>query len=435
MHEDRTAKAMFIGTLAITTYMGSFYYGAYSHENQSGPWPLLNLMKSEVLELISPSDAILESAITEQIEPSLTSALLESEGQLLLVAADVAKRRTIVRVMDRSGDPVIEYPTLFENIWPKGEGEFANGRPRKDMYVHGIAMLPDASIVANLAQASTFRMDVCGNVLWKLDNLGHHSVHLNDDGTLWVGSEDHFPRGSDVPYKYHEAPFRSWVLQKINADGETLLRIPVVELLLKNGLHGLVHGASAKPGGVAVEGDTLHLNDIESFPLRLKPGFFTYGDVVISLRHGGAIVVFNEETLQVKFASIGKFFGQHDPDFVSGDTLRVFNNRSYDANGKETSRILELSAPDGTITTVFEPSAKEAFYTPIFGAHQVLDNGHSLIAEVLKGRLKQYDSEGQLVWQWENRTAPDKRSSIYNAELLPPHMDENFFKAARKRCL
>ncbi len=335
--------------------------------------------------------------------------------------------------IDKTGRAIAEYPTLFENVWPKGEGNFTNGRPAKDMYIHGLAMLPDASIVANLAHASTFRMDICGNVLWRLENLGHHSVHLNDDGTLWVGAEDYFDNEL-VPYQFHRAPFRSWVLQKINVEGETIVWIPLVDLLQKIGLEGLIYQTSLNAGRVEVFGDTLHLNDIESFPSNLELGFFGPGDVVISLRHGGGVIVFNEASQKVKFLSLGRFFGQHDPDFVSGDTIHVFNNRRRTAEGKQVSRILKLKAPDGQIETVFEPKEEHDFFTSIMGKHQVIENGDSLVVEALGGRLMQYDPDGEVVWRWSNRTSPTGNNAVYDGILLPQNMDESFFVNKQRQC-
>jgi len=433
MGDEKMARRVSLAALIVLIALASFFYGGFSAVERWAPWPLIGHVKDQVGEVISPSDAILETRAEAGEAPVATPQPSRVDDRLLLVAADIERRRTVVRVMDRSGQSILEYPTLFENVWPKGEGTFANGRPRKDMYVHGLAMLPDASIVANLAHASTFRMDACGNVLWKLENLGHHSVHLNDDGTLWVGAEEYYA-DDPVPYQFHEPPFRSWVLQKIDRDGETLAWIPLVDLLYENGLEGLIYQTSLKPGDVSVTGDTLHLNDIESFPGRLEPGFFTEGDVVISLRHGGAIIVFNEETREVKFTSIGRFFGQHDPDFVSGDTLHVFNNRSRNEAGKQVSRILSLSAPDGEIQPVFEPAPRHDFFTHIMGKHQVLENGGSLVVESLAGRLKQFDDQGELVWEWINRTAPTVNRAVYGGTLLPEEMDEAFFRAAKQRC-
>ena len=431
--QDRIARYVSIASFLVLLAIGSFFYGGYSATRKWAPWPLIQSTKTQIKELFQPSDAILETKSLRYDIPVATLQPERIDDRLLLVAGDVERRRTVVRVIDRTGRTIAEYPTLFENIWPNGEGEFANGRPAKDMYIHGLAMLPDASIVANLAHASTFRMDVCGEVRFRLENLGHHSVHLNDDGTLWVGAEEYFAEGP-VPYQFHRAPFRSWVLQKIDAEGETIVRIPLVDLLYENGLEGLIYQTSIDAGTVNVTGDTLHLNDIESFPDDLEPGFFGEGDVLISLRHGGVVLVFEESGRKVKFVSQGRFFAQHDPDFVSGDTIHVFNNRSRDDQGKQVSRILSLTAPDGRIEPVFEPAPEHDFFTAIMGKHQVLDNGDSLVVEALGGRLLQFDRDGELVWRWSNRTGPERNNAVYDGILLPADMDEAFFRAARERC-
>ena len=61
-------------------------------------------------------------------------------------------------------------------------------------------------------------------------------------------------------------------------------------------------------------------------PRCLKEGIFKKGDVLVSLRNINTIFVFNRENDKIKFIPTGSFVRQHDPDFVDGETISVFDN-------------------------------------------------------------------------------------------------------------
>jgi len=102
-----------------------------------------------------------------------------------------------------------------------------------------------------------------------------------------------------------------------------------------------------------ISGDILHLNDVELFrPGLMKEGFFKKGDVLVSLRNISTIFVFNRKDEKIKYICTGSFVRQHDPDFIDGDTLSVFDNH---ADGREDdqsrSRILIISPREQTVKT------------------------------------------------------------------------------------
>src|SRR5207247_1345506 len=122
---------------------------------------------------------------------------------------------------------------------------------------------------------------------------------------------------------------------EVSPDGRLLSERSVFDVLLANGLRGLLHMASGNNPSTMVSGDTLHLNDVETFPSSMSPGIFQPGDVMISLRNISAIVVFDPHTLRIRFMTIGRTLRQHDPDFVDGNTISVFDNNDLAAMGQQ----------------------------------------------------------------------------------------------------
>ena len=60
-----------------------------------------------------------------------------------------------------------------------------------------------------------------------------------------------------------------------------------------------------------VTGDTLHLNDVETFPSHLEEGVFKAGDIMLSLRNINTVLVFRDEDLKVTHINTGTVVRQH----------------------------------------------------------------------------------------------------------------------------
>lgn len=430
------SRIAFLTSLGLVVIGGSFGYGVIASRGDLQPIPIMRSAYKAVREVVAPADRML--GIKEPRHEDAIAMLLPDAAApgLVVVAADVAVRETAVRVMDREGRTLHEWRPLWREVWPEGEGEFPM-RPRKGMYLHGVAVLPDGSLVANFEHQSTFRMDPCGKILWKLDNLGHHSVHVADNGTIWVAAETYFPDGP-TGYPLHAAPLNSWTLQNISPDGEILRTIPVIDILLQNGLEGLLYMSTVENTEPSVSGDTLHLNDVETFPADLASDIFEPGDIMMSLRNIHAVIVVDSETLDVKFLSLGKVMRQHDPDFMAGDRISVFDNRTFTRSpivGPAHSRIVELDTRDGSAEAIIDSSnASEPFFSEIWGMHQRLGNGNVLVVPTAEGRVLEFTPDGRLVWRYDNRLAPDLNMRIYMAGVLPETMDAEFFERITTQC-
>lgn len=432
---DFLPKVLFLSSLGIFLCVSSFIYGALAYRSYLPPVPQLKAVYEMVSEVLIPSDKFLETTSTVSEKAVETLLAAETQPGLLMVAAGTSRRQTAVRIIDREGAILHEWTPLWSEIWPRGEGNFPK-RPAKDVHLHGVAVLPDGSLVANFEHQSTFRMSPCGEIIWKLDNLGHHSVHYAEDGTLWVTAEDNVAN-DPTGYPNHKAPLRSWTLQNIALDGEILRTIPVIDILFQNGMEGLLYLSHLSNIAPVVSGDTLHLNDVDIFPTGLASDVFEPGDIMFSLRNINGIFVVDSETLALKFQSVGRVMRHHDPDFLSGDRISVFDNRNFtlgSKSGQARSRIVELDAKTGAYTVVLGESESEyAFFTEIMGNHQRLDNGNMLIVSTKEGRLMEFTGDGRLAWRMDN-TVGDKNMSVTGAAVLPESQDKPFFSSLAEHC-
>lgn len=310
-------------------------------------------------------------------------------------------------------------------------------------HVHGIKMLANGDLVFNYTEATLFRISPCGDVIWRLAELAHHSIHIDETGAIWAPNQVRHQTPVDrLPN--HKPPFFEFLLMKVSPEGEILREISVQELLMQNGLLGLLYLATLQNEDTLVTGDTLHLNDIEVFPSSMEEGVFKHGDVMISLRNINTVLVFDPETLKMRHIMTGTFLRQHDPDFVDGNTISLYDNNnllpapfdnSSDSSAlDQSSRILQISADDGDVSVLYQGTSAQPFFSNIMGNHQILQNGNILIAEARTGRAFEVTSDGSLLWEYFNIIEPGYLGLMEDAQRLPPEFNEAFFAKIGADC-
>lgn len=439
---DRLPFFLFCAALVVILSGLSFAYGALAHRNNLFPIPAAKRIVGEIRELLAPSDRLLTIEANSE-QPEIENLLPDQVAPGLLMIAGIRQegaRDTFVRIINRQGEVLHEWLPIWDEIWPEVPDSIGmDRRPRggAGMYLHGVDILPDASIVANFEHLSSFRMNICGEVEWKLDNLGHHSVHYSDQGALWVAAERYIPKGGETGYQNHAAPLRSWSIQQIGETGELLRDIEIIDVLRRNDLEGLLSLSTLSNDKTIVSGDTLHLNDVDIFPAGQPSEIFAPGDIMVSLRNINSIVVFDPETLKVKFVSTGHFLRHHDPDFLPGDIISVFDNRNLmPSRGPipRASRIVEIDARTGAARVVLDGASEDGFFTSIMGVHQRLENGNILVTSSGQGQALEYLPDGRLAWRYNNRVAPSRNGRIFLTQLLSSEMNEDFFANLKSQC-
>jgi hypothetical protein len=310
-----------------------------------------------------------------------------------------------LKVIDMQGNLVHQWAVDWFDIWPD-----ATHLPERDLpktkpgtHLHGTKLTPEGDVIFNFEKHGMVRMNACGDVIWKLPHRTHHSIFIDNDDYIWASASQWI----DDPvarYPARETPIRAPLAVKVSQDGELLEEISVLDLLLENGYQGLAYmRGNREENKVAGGGDSLHLNDVEVFPRSMQEGFFKHGDIMISLRNINTVIVFDPATKKIKFLSSGKVVRQHDPDFIDGNTIAIFDNNHTGKKGPgKHSRTILMDAPTGKITPIYSGSDEQPFYSTIMGKHQLLDNGNWLITDSMNGRGFEIDADGNLIWEHIN---------------------------------
>jgi hypothetical protein len=288
------------------------------------------------------------------------------------------------------------------------------------MDVHGAWLSKNGDLTFNYSDYGLMQMDFCGRVKWRAPYMTHHTVVLDEQGHIWtlqVVRRD----AADPTLPNIRPPFRDVSVLELAPDGSFMRRFDVFKLLQENGYQGLLYMSPTDNESSAVYGDATHVNDVDVFPSTMKPGLFKAGDVMVSMRNADTVFVFDPATRKIKATVTGRFVRQHDPDFVDGWTISVFDNNNVgEPPGRASSRVVEYSFQTQQVRTLFAGSPQTPFFTSVMGKHQRLPNGNLLLTEGQSGRAIEVDPSGQPVWEYFNIVAKGLAAHLTEATRIPP---------------
>ncbi len=360
---------------------------------------------------------------------------------LTLVTGVGDEDRLSARVMELDGTEIHQWDIDWFEIWPDADHLPTRFLPKQPpgANMHGVAVLGEGDLVFNFDYLGLVRLDICGDVVWRLPYQTHHSLHVDEaTGHLWVsGLRFHERAVPDLPN--HIPPFYEPTVLEVSPEGEILQEISVFDVLLQNDLQGLLYMQNFNDvliGRADTTGDTLHLNDVETFPTDMEEGVFSAGDIMISLRNIHSVFVFDPQSKAIIYSNIGGFSAQHDPDFIDGNTISVFDNNFVSGDhAPQESKVVIFDALAEQSEVYYRGTEENPFYTYKMGKNQWLPNGNLLLTESTKGRAFEVDPSGDVVWQFVNLVEePGWVGLIDEAQRLPAPYDRSFFEGKRAKC-
>ncbi len=350
-----------------------------------------------------------------------------------------------LRLIRRDGTIVARWPVKFSEIFT--QTSHLNNPPVTDwnIDIHGARMLADGSAIFNFEYGGLVKLDHCGNLLWTLEKPTHHTVALSQRGGFWVPGRRFHEAGVASEFPPFTPPFSEDTLLLVSNQGEVILEISVPGLFYANGLEFLLtaNGETIHPRDKWDE-ELVHLNSVTELTDEIAADFpdFKSGDLLISLREYNMILVFNPDSRKIKWWQIGPWVRQHDPTFVSGGKMLVFNNNIYraafghnkigvsDVDVPRVSNIMEYDFKNQTTKIVYGTKADQELLSIERGKKEMAANGGLLITEFEGGRVFETDRSGQIVWQYINRFDNNLIAEISTAHVYPGH----YFKGLDWTC-
>ena len=404
-----------------------FPYQFYQSANEG--WKQLRTQQSEQL----PWFYIRTNRSPKEVVRNIS----QTQPGLSLVTEMTSDRNILAKIIDLDGDTVHKWDIDWFKIWSNPEHLPKNIVPKSKpgTNIHGAVVMENGDLVFNFESKGLVRLNRNSEVIWRLPYLTHHSVHQHDDGNLWVsGTKYQTEKVDRLPNLI--PPFYEETILEISPEGKILREWYVADILRQNGYTGLLYMGSLNNENTTIQGDDrllgktdiLHLNDVEPFSAKLQPGFFQPGDVMVSLRNINTVFIFNIESEKIKYISTGEFVRQHDPDFIDGDTISVFDNNNA-SEPERSSKITIVSVKDNRHQVFFAGSKDLKFFTRVMGKHQWQPNGNLLITESMSGRGLEVDPQGKIVWEYINYIDPATVGVVAEVQRLPLDYTQLFTQA------
>jgi len=325
--------------------------------------------------------------------------------------------RAGIRLIDSTGKTLHHWKADPAEIWPKSphSDHVAGTKNSSTNYIHGSFLFENGDVLFNIAHLGLVRMNAQGDVVWKLPYRVHHSISRDESGNFWVpGTKwiENNPQGRErlALFPGLRPPVNDDFAVQVSPSGEILREISILKVLYDSGYRKYIW--QLRNGGPGDQGDILHINDIEPLPSAIADEYplFNANDLIVSSRVLSAIFVIDIETETVKWLSRA-FVRQHDPDFIGGGYVLVFDNKtdgSDDGKFMGGSEIVIVKPGEDQRHVVYPATDKQGFYTRHGGKVQELDNGNLLITEARGGRVFEIDRAGNTVWEWVAELYDDK---------------------------
>jgi hypothetical protein len=421
--------------LTFGVVLGSFAYGVWVSQNEATTQKVAELR--EAIKIVKAD--LLDEDPWWYVPTKETSVVGRYDPQavypgLTLIATIEADDEVAVKVVDFDGTVLQQWNPDWHTMWGDATHIPPNLIPKQKLaaIVHGVVLLPNNDIVFNFDSLGMARLNACSEVVWRLPELTHHSMVQDSDGNLWASSHIY----EEKPIKrfpHLKTPRTVPSILKVSPEGKVLDELRILDLLEDNGYRAYLFMGSVEPSPVVgQQDDILHLNDVEIFPQDMEPGLFEPGDILVSLRNIHSIFVADAAFEKIKYWHTGDFVRQHDPDFIDGNRISLYdNNNSAKA---DTSRIITIDARTDEISVRYPRNDGDRFFSRIAGKHQRLPNGNVLITESTAARAIEIAPNDVIVWEYRNIVEPGLLGMIQEATRLPAEVTAESLAASRKAC-
>jgi hypothetical protein len=315
-----------------------------------------------------------------------------------------------VRLIGPEGGQLHHWEIDPSELWEESpyDDYVANSKNVISNYVHGTYLFENGDLLFNVEYLGLARVNSCGDVLWKLPYRTHHSVFRSEDGNFWVSAMKWVEgkQGAEGLFPGLSVPFSEDIALQVSPDGRILNEISILDALYRSPYKYVIYRY-----GVEVNGDFLHVNDVEELSDALAAKFpgFEAGDLLVSARNIDSVFVMGIDG-EIKWLN-SDFLRQHDPDFAADGTISIFNNRddgSDVGSWLSGSQIVKIDPVTGNRRQIYPLDPAQNFYTSAGGKHQRLANGNYLITEARAGRVFEVSPDGKVVWEWFHEPYDDE---------------------------
>jgi hypothetical protein len=333
-----------------------------------------------------------------------------------------AKRSTEMRLIDMNGNTVHKW-----NVVPNYD---ARARLTKD----GHLVLIDEEINAEILE-----YDWDGNIVFRFKPpkgyLPHNDIQVLPNGNIMFLCDEHVPEEYLKGVKDVDTPWWGTIKRKgVKMLGEAIFEVtPKGEIVWE--WHAHQHLDINKFSPLTPRHDWPHANAIFSVPenkwydagdKRFKPG-----NIIFNPRNLDTIYIVDKDTKQVVWEYTHHYQGGmahcHESQMIEkglqgAGNIIFFDNGLFPKHRDHSGQtiILEINPVTKDIVWKYETLGYSniKFFSKTKGSMNRLPNGNTFISEDNTGRLFQVNAEGDIVWEYVNRT-DTSRAAPYAYDYCP----------------
>jgi len=438
------SKFLFYAVSIAAALVLIFAAGFYSGVNKTFVYTAVMWMEKAVKETFWESPTLLKIRPEHFLQPAhyqgsgVTVNNVHDREEQVVFMSGFFNNTNELRLIRRNGDIVARWPVQFSKIFPNPTHLPEPPKTNWNVDTHGALALPDGSVVFNFEYSGLVKLDRCDRVVWTLARMTTHSVERAEGGGFWVPGRRYYPPAAPSPFPSFPTPFYEDTIMKVSEEGKVIKEISVPQLFYDNGMEPLLtimalRGLQLmKLRGTPVAVELSHMNKIEELTRDMAVDFpmFKAGDLMLSDRQRNLIMVIDPDAGKVKWWRVGPWIRQHDPEFVPGGKIIVFNNNNYRTafptsdditpiSPPRYSNIMEYDFASDRYRIIYGDKPGQEFWSIVAGQVRRTSTGGLLITEFEGGRIFETDAEGRVVWEYINRYSPKEVSEITGARLYP----------------
>lgn len=306
--------------------------------------------------------------------------LAASPGLNLLVSGHAAE----AVLMDMDGRVLHRWKQPLRRLWPDLA---ADPEMAKLEYWRRAHLFPNGDLLAIYEGLGLVKLDSRSRVLWAVRGGMHHDLEIGAGGEIWVLDRE----GKVIPRIDPRAGVLEDMVTVVSPDGRVLRRISLLECFERSRWAGLLDRMPRS-------GDIFHTNTLEILDGRWagRHPAFAAGNLLVSVLKLDAVAVVDPERREVVWAATGPWRRQHQPTFVAGGNLLLFDNLGA---GQGRSRVLEVDPLSGRLVWSWGGAGTDLF-SKTLGSCQRLPNGNTLITESENGRALEVTRDGRVAWEF-----------------------------------
>lgn len=316
-------------------------------------------------------------------------------------------------IIDRQGE-VVHFWKTHPHLWDDLETVSRVPGISGPISPAGIHLCENGDLLATFHGYNTFpfsvgiaRFDRDSRLLWKKELLTHHNFSVAEDGHIFVPAlevvDSPLRIGRTAAQIFSETnKIYSDVILELDADGNQLSRISLLDALFESGYHGHLVRSNAS---MVLTDDPLHLNEarlVGEADASQLPGIAA-DDLLVSMRNINTVGILDRHTQRFKWIASGASVGQHSPRIYDRGVL-VLDNLGGDRELGGT-QLVHIDFETGLSKTVFPragvpmPDLCRTINSGHLDIHE--DGKHVLVAVTHEGAAWEVDLEsGQVDWEY-----------------------------------